>query len=84
MHGKKPHKGLLKRCRVTKKGKIKVRVANGSHLRSQKTATRLRHFRTARYISDYGLRMRIGHLLGMTVTPAKSKVEKEKAESKKD
>jgi large subunit ribosomal protein L35 len=71
MHGKKPHKGLLKRCRVTKSGKIKVRKANGSHLRSQKSPERLRDFRKARYISDYGLRMLIGRLLGMTVTPAK-------------
>ena len=96
MHGRKPHKGLLKRCRVTKKGKIKVRVANGSHLRSQKTSERLRHFRNARYISNYGLRMRIGRLLGMTVEPAKRSPEsaaevaksegegKKKVESKKN
>jgi ribosomal protein L35 len=77
MHGKKPHKGLLKRCRVTKSGKIKVRVANGSHLRSQKSPEHLRNFRKARYISDYGLRKRIGRLLGMTVTPAKRSPESE-------
>jgi ribosomal protein L35 len=81
MHGRKPHKGLLKRCRVTKNGKIKVRMANGSHLRSQKSPTRLRNFRKGRYISDYGLRMRIGQLLGMRVTPAAAKVESGKVEN---
>ena len=66
----KPHKGLLKRIRLTKSGKIKGRVANGSHLRSGKSATRLRDMRKGRFISNKGLRKRITHLLGRPVKPA--------------
>ena len=66
----KPHKGLLKRIRLTKSGKVKGRVANGSHLRSGKTATNLRDMRKGRYISNKGLRKRITHLLGRSVKPA--------------
>ena len=66
----KPHKGLLKRVRVTKNGKIKGRKANGSHLRSQKPSAQLRTFGKARYFSNYGVRKRISKLLGFRVQPA--------------
>ena len=38
----KNHKGLLKRIRVTKTGKVKHRSANHKHLRSGKGGKRLR------------------------------------------
>ncbi|MCI0365493.1 MAG: 50S ribosomal protein L35 [Phycisphaerales bacterium] len=67
----KPHKGLLKRIRITKSGKIKCRTANGSHLRSGKGAERLRGMRQARYMGSYGVLKRVRHLLGRSVKPAR-------------
>jgi ribosomal protein L35 len=74
---------LLKRIRITKSGKIKCRVANGSHLRSGKPAGRLRHMRKARFISNNGLLKRIGHLLGRRVEPANGKVKTSKRQNVK-
>jgi large subunit ribosomal protein L35 len=67
----KPHKGLLKRIRITKSGKIKGRVANGSHLRSSKSPTRLRDMRKGRVFNSKGVLRRVEHLLGMRPTSAK-------------
>ena len=47
----KPHKGLLKRVRVTKSGQVKIRKAYGRHLRSHKPGDLLRSYRKARYAS---------------------------------
>jgi len=63
----KPHKGLLKRIKVTKSGKVKARVANGSHLRSSKPADRIRAMRKARLITNKGLRKRMTKLLGRRI-----------------
>ena len=41
----KPNKGLLKRIRVTKSGKIKFRKAGGRHRRSHKSGDLLRSYR---------------------------------------
>lgn len=41
----KPHKGFLKRVKVTKSGKVKHRSAFHSHLRSGKSGKRLRQLR---------------------------------------
>ncbi len=41
----KPHKGLLKRVRISKSGKIRHRSANHKHLRSGKGGARLRQLR---------------------------------------
>ena len=73
----KPHKGLLKRIKITKNGKIKGRKANGSHLRSQKTAAQLRGFGKAHYFSNYGVRKRMSKLLGFRVNA--TTVSKERA-----
>ena len=45
----KPHKGLLKRVRVTKSGKIKLQKAYGRHLRSHKSAKATRQYRLPTY-----------------------------------
>lgn len=47
----KPNKGLLKRVRITKSGKIKLPRAAGRHLRSHKSGKRLRGYRAANYAS---------------------------------
>ena len=51
MHGTKTHKGLAKRIRVTKSGKIKLRRNYGRHLRSHKKGDLLRSYRKAFYAS---------------------------------
>ncbi len=45
----KPHKGLLKRVRVTKSGKIKLQRACGRHLRSHKSGKATRGYRLPTY-----------------------------------
>ncbi len=45
----KPHKGLLKRVRITKSGKIKLQRAWGRHLRSHKSGQTIRANRVAKY-----------------------------------
>ena len=48
----KPNKGLLKRVRITKSGKIKLPRAAGRHLRSHKAGKRLRAYRKSNYASS--------------------------------
>ena len=52
MNANKPHKGLLKRVRVTKTGKVKHKSANSKHLKSHKSGKHLRRLRKDRYISN--------------------------------
>ncbi|HBS29838.1 MAG TPA: 50S ribosomal protein L35 [Phycisphaerales bacterium] len=59
----KPHKGLLKRIRITKTGKVKHNKAGYKHLRSSKAATRLRRLRKGSIMSTADTR-RISRLLG--------------------
>ena len=49
MPKQKPHKGLLKRVRITKSGKIKLQSACGRHLRSHKSAKATRQYRLPTY-----------------------------------
>ena len=46
----KTHKGLLKRIRITKSGKVKHAKAGFKHLRSHKTGKRLRRLRRGGYL----------------------------------
>jgi large subunit ribosomal protein L35 len=48
----KPHKGLAKRVRVSKTGKVRHRSANHKHLRSGKSGKRLRQLRKDPYMAD--------------------------------
>jgi ribosomal protein L35 len=47
----KPHKGLLKRVRITKTGLVKHKSANSKHLKSSKSPNRLRRLRAASFAS---------------------------------
>lgn len=47
----KTHKGLLKRVRITKTGKVKHNRAGCKHLRSSKSPTRLRRLRGGSWMS---------------------------------
>lgn len=45
----KSHKGLLKRIKITKTGKIRFRSPNSRHLKSNKTGAAVRSYRRPRY-----------------------------------
>jgi large subunit ribosomal protein L35 len=51
MSNNKPHKGTLKRMRITKTGKVKHKSANSKHLKSVKSPNRLRRLRKDRYLA---------------------------------
>ena len=51
MKANKPHKGVLKRMRVTKTGKVKHKSSNSKHLKSAKSPGRLRRLGKDRYVS---------------------------------
>ncbi len=77
----KPHKGLLKRVRITKSGKIKFQRACGRHLRSHKSASATRRYRLPAF-ADASDTKRLRGMLCMTgngkrSTP-KTPVEKSK------
>lgn len=48
----KPHKGLLKRIRISKTGKVQHRTTGHKHLRSGKGGKRLRQMRKHPYMSN--------------------------------
>jgi len=48
----KPHKGLLKRIRITRTGKVRHRSGYHKHLSSHKSAKRLRQLRHDTFVSD--------------------------------
>jgi large subunit ribosomal protein L35 len=45
----KSHKGLLKRIKITKTGKIRFRAPASRHLKSNKTGTQVQSYRKNRY-----------------------------------
>jgi ribosomal protein L35 len=68
----KPNKGLLKRIRISKTGKIRFQRAGGRHLRSHKPGSRLRGYRKPAFVgaSDVG---RIQGMLHISVTSMRRK-----------
>lgn len=70
----KPHKGLLKRVRVTKSGKIKMHRAFGRHLRSHKSGRTIRGYRRPTFAHASDLK-RVSRLLGLK-TGGKNKARK--------
>ena len=62
----KSHKGLLKRIRITKSGKVKVGRAGARHLKSHKSSEKVRKYRTAKYVvsAEAG---RVGAMLNRNV-----------------
>ena len=63
----KSHKGLLKRIRITAKGKVKVRRAFGGHLRSHKSGKLMRSYRAPNYVGKADIK-RIGAMLNERLT----------------
>ena len=50
MSTNKPHKGLLKRMKISKTGQVKHKPAGGKHLKSHKSAKRLRRLSQDKYL----------------------------------
>jgi ribosomal protein L35 len=74
MHGAKTHKGLLKRIRVTKSGKIKLRRNYARHLRSHKGGDLLRSYRKPFYASKSDIK----RLFDLFSTNTKRKIARTK------
>ena len=66
----KSHKGLLKRIRVTAKGKVKVRRAFGGHLRSHKSGKLMRSYSEPNFVGRADIK-RIAAMLNLRVKPSK-------------
>ena len=64
----KSHKGLLKRIRVTAKGKVKVRRAFGGHLRSHKSGKLMRSYSEPNFVGRADIK-RIAAMLNVRVQP---------------
>lgn len=52
MSKNKPHKGIMKRVRVSKTGKVRHRSAYHKHLSSHKSGKRLRQLRNDPYLTS--------------------------------
>ena len=65
----KSHKGLLKRIRVTAKGKVKVRRAFGGHLRSHKSGKLMRSYSEPNFVGRADIK-RIAAMLKLRVKPS--------------
>lgn len=52
----KPHKGLLKRVKISNTGKVRHKACGTGHLKSRKTAKRLRQLRNDTIIADTEIR----------------------------
>lgn len=72
----KPNKGLLKRIRITKNGKVKFRRAFGRHLRSHKSGKLLRSYRKPAYAKSGEIR-RVRALLFTKVTSAEEAAKRQ-------
>jgi len=66
----KSHKGLLKRVKVTAKGKVKFRKAFTGHLRSHKSGSELRKLRI-KGLAKTGDIGRLGRMLHRPLTASK-------------
>ena len=78
----KSHKGLLKRVKVTRNGKIKLQRAFGRHLRSHKPGQTIRKYRLSKYASDADM-PRLRSLLGLPIAK-KRRTETAAAETTPD
>lgn len=65
----KSHKGLLKRVKVTGRGKVKFHASNSGHLRSGKSPKQLRNLRRGK-IAKRGDMNRLQGMLNRRLTPA--------------
>ena len=64
----KPHKGLLKRVRITARGKVKVKRSCGSHLNSHMTGKQIRKLRCKKLIKSADIK-RLSAMLHRSLSP---------------
>lgn len=77
MPKQKSHRGLLKRIKLTKTGKVRFKAPNSRHLKSNKTGTELRSYRKSRYARSGDLRF-LKKLLGRGLRSEERSVADEK------
>ncbi len=77
----KPHKGMLKRVRVTKTGKIKLQSAFGRHLRSHKSGQIIRRNRQPKYAQGPDA-SRISRLLMLKANVTKNHARRRRTEAR--
>ena len=70
----KPNKGLMKRVRLTAKGKVKVRRAFGGHLRSHKSGKLMRSYAKSKLVGTADLK-RISAMLCTRLTRGDKKAK---------
>ena len=56
MPKQKSHRGLLKRIKLTKSGKVRFKAPNSRHIKSNKTGTQVQSYRKSRYARTGDLR----------------------------
>ena len=76
MQKNKPNKGLLKRIRLTKSGKVKCTRAFGRHKRSHKSGTLLRSYRRPAFAHSAD-RRRVSAMLHTRISSSSSKTNSE-------
>lgn len=74
----KSHKGLLKRVRITKSGKVKLSRACARHLKSHKSSKRIRQYRRPNYATSAEMN-RLRQMLNRRIRSAED-AERAKAE----
>lgn len=80
----KPNKGLLKRVKITKSGRIKMGRAGGRHLRSHKSSSLLRDYRKPIYAKAGDARRVRAMLFTKVVSNAQAKVEDKQNDNQED
>lgn len=76
----KSHKGLLKRIKITKSGKVRFRAPASRHLKSNKTGTQVQSYRKNRYARAGDLKA----LSKMLFRPLRSEDQHEAEELRKE
>lgn len=76
----KTHKALLKRVKITGRGKVKFHASNSGHLRSGKSSKRLRNLRRP-CIAKRGDMNRLQKMLHMRLVPVDEVRSDRKAEA---
>ena len=77
----KPNKGLLKRIKITKNGKVKFSRAFGRHLRSGKSGTLLQSYRRPKYATAGDARRVRAMLFMPIISGAKGRVRQAEADA---
>ena len=68
MPKQKPHKGLLKRVKITARGKVKVKRSCSSHLNSHMSGKQIRKLRKKQLIKRPDIK-RVSKMLHRSLTP---------------